>query len=196
MGEETTRDAIVATADRLIYEGGYEATSFAAIAGAVGISRGNVTYYFPSKDAVLDAVISARLAQTEGMLDRWEAEGETPGDRIRSFIHILLANRTGILRHGCPVGTLTSELAKLDHVARGQANGLFTLFRVWLRRQFERAGAGAEADVLAMHLLVLSQGIATLANAFGDEAFLQAEVHRAEDWLAVELSRITSASAA
>ncbi|WP_317616372.1 acyl-CoA dehydrogenase family protein [Paracoccus mutanolyticus] len=37
----STRDLIVEKADALFYEGGYEATSFAAIAAAVGISRGN-----------------------------------------------------------------------------------------------------------------------------------------------------------
>jgi TetR/AcrR family transcriptional repressor of nem operon len=183
MGEKTTREHIVEAADRLFYRQGYEHTSFSDIAGAVGISRGNFYYHFKAKDEILDAVIRARLANTGTMLERWEMEGEGPADRIRSFIHILIANRDPIQRYGCPVGTLCSELAKLNHASRDEANRLFTLFRTWLRRQFVRLGREADADALAMHLLARSQGVATLANAFHDEAFIRHEVKQMCDWL-------------
>src|SRR5687767_5829581 len=136
MSDQTTREQIVAAADQLFYRQGYEHTSFANIAEAVRISRGNFYYHFKSKDEILDAVIEARLAATRKMLERWEIEGEGPADRIRSFIHILIANRADIKRYGCPVGTLCTELAKLGHASQGEAKELFTLFRTWLRRQF------------------------------------------------------------
>lgn len=47
-----TRARIVAEADRLFYERGYEATSFADVADAVGISRGNFYHHFKSKDTL------------------------------------------------------------------------------------------------------------------------------------------------
>jgi AcrR family transcriptional regulator len=178
-----TRARIVEAADGLFYRHGFDHTSFADIAGAVRISRGNFYYHFRTKDEILDAVIAARLANTRRMLECWENEGETAEERIRSFIHILVGNRDKIMRYGCPVGTLTTELAKLDHVAQGEANGLFTLFREWLRHQFELLGRKPDADALAMHLLARSQGVATLANAFGDEAFIRREVAQMYDWL-------------
>jgi len=183
MSEQTTRDQIVAAADQLFYREGYEHTSFARIAAAVQISRGNFYYHFKSKDEILDAVIEARLASTRTMLERWEIEGEGPEDRIRSFIHILVANRADIKRYGCPVGTLWTELAKLGHGSRSQANELFTLFRTWLRRQFALLGCEADADARAMHLLARSQGVATLASAFHDEKFIPQEVDQMCDWL-------------
>ncbi|MFE1886619.1 TetR/AcrR family transcriptional regulator [Streptomyces diastatochromogenes] len=178
-----TRAQIVDAADRLFYQQGYEHTSFATIAEAVQISRGNFYHHFKSKDLILDAVIEARLAGTRRMLEEWEAERAEPGDRIRWFIEILLTNRADIQNYGCPVGTLTSELAKLDHAALGEANSLFTLFRTWLRDQFTLLGHTEEADALAMHVLAVSQGVATLANAFKDEKFIQREVRRMNDWL-------------
>lgn len=178
-----TRDRIVALADKLFYEQGYEHTSFADIASAVNISRGNFYHHFKSKDDILDAVIHARLAHTQSMLDKWELEGHTPLDRIGSFIHILVANQRSIRRHGCPVGTLCTELAKRNHPAQGQANKLFTLFRTWLRTQFVLLGHRARADKMAMHVLARSQGIATMANAFDDAAFIKEEVHQLLDWL-------------
>ncbi|MEJ2375804.1 MAG: TetR/AcrR family transcriptional regulator [Pseudolabrys sp.] len=183
MSDQTTRDHIIEAADRLFYRQGYEHTSFSDIADVVQISRGNFYYHFKTKDEILDAVINARLASTQKLLDEWEIEGKDPAERIRSFIHILIGNRTDIKRYGCPLGTLTAELAKLSHPAQGEANKLFTLFRTWLRRQFMRLGRKADADTLAMHLLARSQGVATLAAAFHDEKFIRQEVKQMDAWL-------------
>jgi TetR/AcrR family transcriptional repressor of nem operon len=179
-----TREHILQAADQLFYERGFENTSFANIADAVGISRGNFYHHFKSKDEILEAVIALRTERTQAMLDQWEAEGGTPEERIKCFIRILIANRTKIMRHGCPVGTLSGELAKLDHALQPQANSLFTLFRDWLARQFAALGRKKDADALAMHLLVRSQGVATLANAFRDQAFIRAEVEQMNTWVA------------
>jgi TetR/AcrR family transcriptional regulator, transcriptional repressor for nem operon len=183
MDGESTRGRIVEAADGLFYRQGYEHTSFSDIADAVRISRGNFYYYFKTKDEILVAVINERLAKTRNMLERWEIEGATPAERIRSFIHILIANRADIKRYGCPVGTLCSELAKLGHASQGEAEKLFTLFREWLRRQFVLLGRKADADALALHLLARSQGVATLASAFHDERFIRQEVRLMCDWL-------------
>lgn len=183
MGNTTTRDDIVAAADQLFYRQGYESTSFSDIADAVRISRGNFYYHFKSKDDILDAVIALRQANTRTMLQQWENEGRDPADRIESFIRILVANQAKILRYGCPVGTLCSELAKLNHVAQGEASKIFGLFRAWLGRQFALLGHAVEADTLAMDLLARSQGVATLAHAFRDDAFVHREVEQMCDWL-------------
>jgi AcrR family transcriptional regulator len=183
MNDMTTRDHIIDAADQLFYRQGFEHTSFSNIAEAVQISRGNFYHHFKSKDEILDAVINVRLANTQMMLEKWEIEGITPEDRIRSFINILIANKTKIKQYGCPVGTLCTELAKLNHASQPEANSLFTLFRTWLRRQFTLLGRDEDADELAMHLLARSQGVATLANAFHDEKFIKNEVKQMNDWL-------------
>ena len=183
MTDMTTRDRIVEAADQLFYRQGYEHTSFSDIADAVQISRGNFYYHFKSKDEILDAVINLRLANTRQILGQWEIKGETPADRIRSFIQIQIVNQAKIMLFGCPVGTLSTELAKLNHASRAEANGLFMLFRNWLREQFILLGREADADMLAMHLLARSQGVATLANAFHDEDFIKREVEQMCDWL-------------
>lgn len=196
MNALSTRDQIVAAADLLFYEQGYEHSSFADIGEAVGISRGNFYYHFKTKDAILEAVITHRLDRTKAMLDAWEAEGDGPAERIRCFIHILLTNQTKIMRYGCPVGTLSGELAKLDHVNKDDAHRIFTLFRDWLRRQFTLMGREADADDLAMHLLACSQGVATLANAFRDARFVRQEVDQMLAWLDAQTDGPKSPSAA
>jgi len=183
MSDNRTRDFIVEAADQLFYQQGYERTSFSDIANAVKISRGNFYYHFKSKDQILEAVIGTRLTDTRRMLEQWEREGQEPADRIRSFIRILVANQTKIMRYGCPVGALCTELAKLNHASKHQANKLFTLFRTWLRRQFTLLGCEANADELAMQVLVWSQGVAVLANTFHDEKFIHREVAQMCEWL-------------
>jgi AcrR family transcriptional regulator len=188
MVEQSTRAEIVAAADDLFYRQGYAHTSFADIASVVEISRGNFYHHFKSKDEILDAVIAARIADTERMLARWERAAEGPAakgsaDCIRSFIRMLVANRSDIKRFGCPVGTLSAELAKLAHPSQPGANQLFTLLRTWLAQHFAALGRGADADALALHLLARSQGVASLANAFHDETFIRREVRLMEEWL-------------
>lgn len=180
----STRDLIVEKADALFYEGGFEATSFADVAVQLGISRGNFYHHFKTKDDILDAVIARRIARTQAMLDAWQAEGGTPRTRILSFIHMLIANRTKIMAFGCPVGTLCTELAKLDHGARHRAAEILGLFRDWLEEQFRALGSGERAQAQALHLLSWSQGVAVMATAFRDEAFIRREVAGIEHWLA------------
>lgn len=184
MGGKATQDRIVQAADTLFYRRGYEHTSFADIADVVEISRGNFYYHFKTKDEILDAVIDYRLDDSRAMIALWEAETTDPEDRIRRFIDILIENQADIQRFGCPVGTLATELAKLNHASKAEANELFTLFRTWLRQQFEALGRTRDADRLAMHLLARSQGVATLANAYRDEDFIRREVQQMYDWLA------------
>ncbi|OXM82465.1 TetR/AcrR family transcriptional regulator [Paenibacillus rigui] len=183
MKGKMTRKHIVELADRLFYQRGYEHTSFADIADSVQISKGNFYYHFKSKDEILAAVIQLRLENTRNMLLKWEDEGERPEDRIKSFIYILIANHADIKMYGCPVGTLCTELAKLNHASKAEAKELFSLFRTWLSRQFALLGRKEDADELAMHLLARSQGVATLVQAFQDERFIRHEVEQMCDWL-------------
>ena len=183
MAAAATRQHIVEAADRLFYEQGFEATAFADIAAATGLSRGNFYYHFKAKDEILDAVIALRLERTRLLLAGWQSEAETPFECIRSFIGMLIGNRAKIMLYGCPVGTLCAELAKLDHVASDRATELFALFREWLAGQFSLLGRAADADALAMHLLMRSQGVAALAAAFRDEAFIRREVEAMNIWL-------------
>lgn len=183
VAEASTRDLIVQAADQLFYERGFEKTSFADIAEHVKISRGNFYYHFKTKDDILASVIELRAVKTTAMLEGWTQHGATPIARLRLFAEMLIQNRHAIQRFGCPVGTLCAELSKLNHSSQGEASMIFSQFRHWLREQFEALGLSQDGDALAMHLLARSQGIASLANAFHDEAFIRHEVDLIESWL-------------
>lgn len=178
-----TRERIVQVADELFYQRGFEKTSFADIADQVGISRGNFYHHFKSKDDILAAVIARRSARTQAMLDAWSRQATSPVERLSCFADMLIRNRGDIQRFGCPVGTLNAELAKRSHSSQADAARLFTLFRDWLREQFEQLHPPEAAESRALHLLALSQGIAALAQVFRDEDFIRREVALIRDWL-------------
>ena len=188
MANNDTFQQIISAADRLFYERGYEYTSFKDIADEVQISRGNFYHHFHTKDEILDAVIEFRLAATRSMLEQWEAEADDPRSRIARFVRILLTNLASIREHGCPVGTLCTELLKIDHPSQARAHSIFDLFRAWLRGQFELLG-DRDADAHALHVLARSQGVAVLASTYRDKAFVEREVNELLDWLAQVCAR-------
>lgn len=183
MAGSSTRGQIVEAADELFYSHGFGQTSFADIAAAVQISRGNFYYHFRTKDEILDAVIDKRLADRETLLAKWDETSDDVLKRIECFVKIVVVNQAKIMAFGCPVGTLTAELAKLDHPSRERANSIMALFRDWLTRQFEELGCKENAAENALHVLGWSQGVATLAQAFKDEAFVQREVAQILAWV-------------
>jgi TetR/AcrR family transcriptional repressor of nem operon len=184
MPDLSTRDLILGRADALFYEAGFEATSFADIAAAVGISRGNFYHHFKSKDDILTAVIDLRHRRTQATLAAWEEANDTPLAGLCSFVRLFVVNRAKIMAHGCPVGTLCQELAKLDHPGQAEAAAIMALFRDWLTDQLRAAGTGDDAPRLALELLGWSQGTAVLASTFHDADWLDAEIRRIETWLA------------
>ena len=55
------KSEILAAAERLLDAGGPHAVSMRGVAAALGISVGNLTYHFPQKKDLLEAVMRARL---------------------------------------------------------------------------------------------------------------------------------------
>ena len=179
----TTKDLIIKTASELFYHQGYEKTSFADFAQALGISRGNFYHHFKTKDDILEAVILYRLNEINHVLNQWNQSTHSAKDRIQLFIRMLLLNRTQLKLYGCPIGTLCSELAKLDHTSKTQAQKLFELYLHWLTIQFGFLGSKRKAEETALHLLGRCQGISVLAHAMNDEDIVLSEVKILEKWL-------------
>ena len=186
---ELLRQRIVSAADQLFYQQGFENTSFSDIAGAVDISRGNFYYHFKSKDEILDAVIEKRCIDIKKMLSSWEQPDNKPEQNISLYIDMLVRNQDNIKNHGCPVGSMCTELNKINHFMHNDAIKMHTLFRDWLTKQFEQLGHEKDAQQLAMHLLARGQGIATITSSFEDEAFLLKEVEMLREWVGEVVSR-------
>jgi TetR/AcrR family transcriptional repressor of nem operon len=182
---QSIREKIVTTADDLFYKRGYINTSFADIADAVGISRGNFYYHFKTKDDILAAVIEYRKSLINDMLQRWNQETDSPVERLCCYVDMMVGLKDEISQHGCPVGSVCSELIKLRNINQSNATEMITLFRVWMVQQFMALGYDKQqADQFAMHLLSGTQGVSLMANAFADKDFLLREMGLLKDWIA------------
>jgi AcrR family transcriptional regulator len=177
------RQRILAAADRLFYQKGYNATSFSDIARVADVPRGNFYYYFRSKDDILRSVVEQRLAELQAMLDEWDRTESSPKRRLLRFVQMLSDKEGDVLQFGCPLGSLNTELGKTQRELQADAAHLLEVLAGWLERQTSELGLGERARVHALHLLSCMQGTILLANAFRDPGLLRAEIDRIRDWI-------------
>lgn len=180
---DAKRERIVDSADRLFYRRGYRQTSFTEIAREARLPRGNFYYYFRSKDAILAAVMAARVAAIEQLLAEWDAHSGDPRQRLGRFMQMLRGRADELSHFGCPFGTLAQELGKAESRPPLPPSRMFEPFHAWLSRQFEALGLGAAAPEQAMHVLVRAQGATQMSHIYGDPAILERELDRLREWV-------------
>lgn len=180
---ERTRQRIVEAANRLFYHKGYNQTSFSDVVEAANVPRGNIYYYFKTKDEILESAIRYRLERIAQMLDSWNGTYRTPIERLHRFIDILSNSSDSIMRYGCPMGTLNTELGKDQGELQEQAENLFKIFENWLSDQFAELGYAGRARELALRLMAFGQGINVMAHVHSDPAFLRREKEHLANWV-------------
>jgi len=180
---ERTQQRIVDAANQLFYKKGYNRTSFTDVVEAAEVPRGNIYYYFKSKDEMLQAVIKSRMETTETMLGEWDKSIPKPLDRLERFVKIMYDSTPALLRSGCPMGSLNIELAKDQPELRVEAKKLFDLFQQWLTAQFVALGYPDDAKDFSMQLLARGQGIIVMAQVYQDPGFLERGTKEINLWL-------------
>lgn len=179
---QISRDRIVEAANRLFYTHGYNQTSFADVASAVGITKGNLHYHFKSKDELLQAVIDYRLGLIGGQLEQWDRQFPAAKDRLKRFVQMLLNEAGDLVRYGCPMGSLNVELGKCQLPQRDRARQMFDLYRDWLEQVFKQLD-GKDGEARSTHLLAMAQGAALLSYVYADVKLLEQECARIDEWI-------------
>ena len=82
---EQTRHQILETAQRLLTEVGYEATSLQMIADEMGLTKAAVYYHFRAKSDILHAIMLPGIRRIEDLLD----EAETMRGRRARIEHLV-----------------------------------------------------------------------------------------------------------
>nr|CTQ98776.1 Transcriptional regulator, TetR family [Kibdelosporangium sp. MJ126-NF4] len=177
---QATRERIVTAAAQLMFERGVAGTSTPNVRDAAGVSSSQIYHYFADKSALTRAVIEH---QTETILrgqnallsklDSFEALRAW-----RDFI-VQLVHSLGC-KGGCPLGSLTTELADYDPQARAALSDGFSRWadaiRDGLRNMVAqgRLTPDADPDHLSLAMLAALQGGLLLAQAQGTTAALEA----------------------
>lgn len=178
----SNRQRIVEAADRLFHTRGYNQTSFSDISDVTGIPRGNFYYYFKTKDDILNAVVDERLGIYREMLAACEQATDDPHQRLLAFVDILDNNQEGIIQAGCPVGSLTSELAKDDPELQLKSREVFDLLRDWLAQQLDALGLDNTTQ-RALDILARMQGVSMIACAYKDRDYLRRNLDEIKAWI-------------
>ncbi len=183
---EQTRNNIIKSANKLFYQQGFHKTAFSDIVRDVGLSKGNITYHFKSKEDILTAVFERRMEKTRNTLALWDKEHPEATARLYCFIDNLLEGKSELARYGCPNGTLASELGKSNALTRELSQPLFELIRHWLASQFLTLGSSTEqANNLAMELFTRGQGICVLSQVYNDEKLFEHEINQLKKLVAL-----------
>ncbi len=181
---ETMRNKIVSTADDLFYRQGFNHTSFSDIAKVVGISRGNFYYHFKTKDDILAAVIENKKIGIKQIINEWNENISSAKERLHQYVDMIVGYRDNIVKYGCPIGTVCSELNKINNINYSDATQMIVLFRDWITEQFVLLGHNKEqASHFAMHLLTCTQGISVIGQAFNDSSYIKREADSLKHWL-------------
>ena len=86
---EETRQCILVAAWDLFRQIGFRKTTVADIAGTLGMSSANIYRFFPSKDALTEAICRDQLDLLVGTARKMAAGPGAPGERIRAVLMAL-----------------------------------------------------------------------------------------------------------
>ena len=192
------RGQILDAALTLFAEHGYRATSVAAVAAEVGLTEQGVLHHFPSKDALVQAVLEHR-ATVEPEAQEHVAE---PGGGIDSLLRIpelaqVLLENPVLMRFDVVVEgeSIAEGGAAQEHVRdrlRAVRDGLAALLAEGVRRGELRDGV--DVEVVATEVVAFMNGVQTQWVLDPERVDLRASYERYFQALVGSLSRARSAA--
>jgi AcrR family transcriptional regulator len=174
------RERLVAAAIQLLHEQGIERTTLADIAQLADVPPGNVYYYFKTKDEVISAVVDAHVRRVTETLAAIDARHRSPKARLKTLVRELASRSEVVAQHGCPLGSLVSEIDKRLDASHFAVTGLMRTILDWAELQYRALGQGEQSRDLAFDLLAAYEGNALLSNTFQDPSILAGAARRIE----------------
>ncbi|MBI3561513.1 MAG: TetR/AcrR family transcriptional regulator [Gammaproteobacteria bacterium] len=168
------RDQILASAQRLVQQRGFNGFSYADIADEVGIRKASLHHYFPTKTDLVLTLVEVYTAQLEAELLRISNAPSPANAKLRAYAEIY----HGTLESGrmCLGGMLATESLTLDPALLPSLKRFFARNTEWLTEilavghvQHLFVLTGSAADHARMLLSAL-QGALLIARATGDHA--------------------------
>lgn len=84
---------ILKAAHKVFTENGHAGLSLRKVAGEAGIAVGNLTYHFPTKNSLIDAMMREALADyVEEHLSQFESDRDTPLDILLNVVEFYVRN--------------------------------------------------------------------------------------------------------
>ncbi|HUE60337.1 MAG TPA: TetR family transcriptional regulator [Acidimicrobiales bacterium] len=185
-----TRDRIVAAAAQLMFERGVRGTTVEDVRAAAGVSSSQIYHYFSDKDALVRAVIAFQSDTVVGGQEPMFAQLDTI-DGFRAWRDFLVGYQRQVgCRGGCPIGSLGSELAEINPIARGDVAAALLRWETGLRSGLQamaasgRLAKNSDPDKLATTTLAALQGALLLTQMQRDTTPLEVALDTVIDHIA------------
>jgi TetR/AcrR family transcriptional regulator, transcriptional repressor for nem operon len=173
-GQET-RQRIVAAAAEVILQQGVARTTLDDVRAEAGVSSSQIYHYFADKEALVRAVVEYRAQTVVGEIHEPALAAIEGIDGLRAWRDMIVSIQAAAdCRGGCPLGSLGSELADLDHAVRSDVAAGYSRWEAaicaCLTRMRERGQLTAAADPaeLATAMLAALQGGLLMAKVERD----------------------------
>jgi AcrR family transcriptional regulator len=191
---DRTKQRIIQAANRLFYRRGFNRTSFTDIVDASGVPRGNIYYYYRTKEEILLAALEHRMRIIDNMLHEWDRKFSNPLDRLKRFVRVMVAGDESTALYGCPMGSLNMELGKDQLELQSHASQMFRRFMDYFRQQFEAMGYPPQrARYFSLQLMERAQGVSMMTHVLREPQIMQDARAELEHWLET-ISPTTSTS--
>lgn len=190
--ERPTRQSILEEAAHLFRKQGYAATTIAQVADAIGISKGNLSYYFPSKQALYVGVHELAVSYVaEHLMLRSFAESPDALSGLEEFLRrlrpMLIDDEHRFV--GCLFTNVTAETRHTDEAIARMGRDALEHFKglaaAHIRQGQQRAELRCDppADELTRMFFWMYEGTLTLARAMDDPAEFDAFRGTLRTWL-------------
>ena len=143
-------ERILAAADKLFYRQGIRAAGVDAIAEEAGVSKRTLYNYYPTKDELVAAYLTARFKHIP------PSDAPAREQILAYFDRLERMFAEGGFR-GCPYVNAVTELGDRKHAATGIAVRFKEQRLAWYRTLVERMGA-KDPESLATQLQILVEG--------------------------------------
>lgn len=163
----SARDRLLDAAARLFYTRGVPNVGINEIIARAGVARMTLYHHFPSKDALMKAVLERRLSERQAWLKRADEMADEPLGRVLALFDLLAEWFETPDYRGCPLVAATFELGGQLNAARQYARAYQEGLREFITERLAEAGYG-DAKRLATQLQLLMEGAAVTALVAGD----------------------------
>jgi TetR/AcrR family transcriptional regulator, transcriptional repressor for nem operon len=180
-----TKTAILNAAQELIQRSGANAMSYQHISEAIGIRKASIHYHFPTKEALLEALIQRYTAYFLGLVDTVVESKRDALAKLRAYAGLFEATLSeGKQDKACLCGMLGAELSTLASPAAAGVRRFYRENEKRLVRILEQGKAEkqfhyrGDTKLVAEMIFSLLEGGALVARVEGGHKRLHAMVEQ------------------
>jgi TetR/AcrR family transcriptional repressor of nem operon len=173
-----TAERIMDVAHQLLAERGFSAFSYADIAKAIQIRKASIHHHFPTKTALVIAVLERHRLRMEEAHTGLDEHVSSPIDRLKKYVDHWEACIRSMTEPFCIAALLGAELPSLPEGVQAEVGKHFTCLRQWIAKTMKdgvkqkmiklQGTADVEAEMLmaAVHGAMISARVNNSSTIF------------------------------